>query len=143
MKSLPTLFSLVTCVGLAFAGSGAVAQTWSTPTKLSGKWTAPGSSNGQRLFVNLDPVSGTGELSIAFSEDRCSIRGAPMTMAMLGGRITLKTAAGYASMCVDSMTLEMTPNPGPKGAIGYLGELRLTGSAASRAPVLRGRLTEP
>lgn len=143
MKPLAMPFKLFTLGWLALACAAAYAQTWKTPTKLAGKWITAENRQGNRINVSLDPAAGTGSLSIGFAEERCNIRSAPVTMAMLGGRITLKTVDGYASRCTNELTLEMVPNPGPKGAVGYLGELRLSGSAANRAQILRGRLTEP
>jgi hypothetical protein len=120
-----------------------VAQPTPIPKQLTGRWTTPDSRDGQAVIVELDRASSSGALSLSFADQRCTIRSAPMTLAMLGERITLKLAQGLGNPCVSDMTLELVPNRNSKGEPGYLGELRLTGSAASRAPILRGRLTPP
>jgi hypothetical protein len=119
------------------------AQSTPIPKQLTGRWTTPESRDGQSLIVELDRASSSGTLSLSFADQRCTIRSAPMTLAMLGDRITLKLAQGLGNPCVSDMTLELVPNRNSKGEDGYLGELRLTGSAANRAPILRGRLTPP
>ncbi len=119
------------------------AQTPKIPTKLAGKWATPDSRDGQRVIVAINPARGTGALSLSFADPRCSVREVPMTVALLGGRITLKTIEEISNACVTDMTLEMVPNRDAKGQEGYLGELRLSGPAANRAPILRGRLTPP
>lgn len=143
MKTLTVIFKLAAIGAVALGIGAAHAQTAAMPKALAGKWATQDSRDGQRISVNLDPATGTGQLSLSFIDERCTVRAAPMTMATLGGRITLKTADYFGSKCIESMTLELVPNPGRNGEIGYLGELRLTGSAASRGPVLRGRLTAP
>ncbi|MFM9968991.1 MAG: hypothetical protein ACKVQK_11420 [Burkholderiales bacterium] len=143
MNIATKILNVIAFAAACLACTGAIAQNWPTPKKLTGKWTLAGSNDGHRIVVAMDTTTGTGQVSVTFPEDRCSIRSAPMTMNNQGGRILLKSFSGYASMCVTEMTLEMVPSPGPKGAIGYRGELRLVGSAANRAPILRGQLTEP
>ena len=119
------------------------AQSSNIPTKLAGKWATPDSRDGQRVIVAINPAKSTGSLSLSFADARCNVREAPMTVALLGGRITLKAIEEISNPCVTDMTLEMVPNRDAKGREGYLGELRLSGPAASRAPILRGRLTPP
>lgn len=143
MRSSPIRFILTSLAGIALTCGAAFAQSSNLPKKLSGIVTSGDSRNGQRIFVNLDPAAGSGTLSLAFREDRCTIRNAPMNMTMLGGRITLKSVAGYATLCVTTMSLELVPNPGRDGEIGYRAELTITGSAAGKGPILRGRVTQP
>ena len=143
MRSLPNRLFLASLVGISLTCSVAFAQSGSLPTKLTGVLLPGDSRDGQRIFVNLNPASGSGTLSLVFREERCNIRNAPMTMAMLGGRITLKSAPGYATLCVTNMSLELVPNPGRGGEIGYRAELTVAGTAASKGPILRGRVTEP
>ena len=118
------------------------AQTPGIPSKLGGKWATPDSQNGQLVAVTIDAKQGTGTLSLSFADRRCTVREAPMSLGVLGGRLTLKSE-GYSNPCIEELVLEMVPNPGRDGEVGYLGELRLRGSAANRAPILRGRLTLP
>ena len=94
------------------------------------------------MAVTIDAKQGSGTVSVSFPDARCNVREAPMTLGVLGGRLTLKSE-GQINACVTEMVLEMVPNPGRDGEVGYLGELRLAGTAANRAPILRGRLTLP
>ena len=143
MKSLKVIFQMTAVGAIALSIGAAHAQTAKIPKALAGKWATQDSRDGQRIAVTLDAAAGTGQLSVSFIDERCSVRAAPMTMTTLGGRITLNTVDSFGSRCIEKMTLELVPNPGRDGETGYLGELRLTGSAASRGPILRGRLTAP
>lgn len=140
---LPRIFQALIMAGLVALLPDANAQSAKIPTKLAGKWATPDSRDGQRVEVVLDAARGTATLSLGFADKRCTVRAAPMTLALLGGRITLKLLEELSNPCVTDMTLEMVPNRDTKGQEGYLAELRLTGTAANRAPILRGRLTPP
>lgn len=148
MKHLATKYRGSFVVGvLAAAMAGAVplahAQSGEIPRKLTGKWATPDSRDGQRIVVEIDSAKRTATLSLTFADPRCAVRGLPMSVATLGGRVTLKLIDSEPNPCINDMTLEMVPNRNSKGEDGYLAELRLTGSAANRAPILRGRLTLP
>ncbi len=138
-----TMLQALVLAGLVAILPSAHAQSSKIPTKLTGKWATPDSRDGQRVAVVLNAAQGTGTLSLSFADQRCTVREAPMNLLLLGGRITLKVAAGFSNPCVTDMTLEMVPNRDSKGEEGYLGELSLSGPAANRAPILRGRLTLP
>lgn len=143
MKPMTISLRTVVFSVLATAAAGALAQNAKLPTKLAGTWATPDSRDGQKIALSLEPSSNSAALSLSFAERSCSVRAAPMAMSLLGDRITLKMEEGYLNPCVSDMTLELVPNPGPKGEVIYNGELRLSGSAAKKAPVLRGRLTAP
>ena len=142
-RILQRMLQTLLLAGLVAILPAANAQSSKIPAKLAGKWATPDSRDGQRVGVELNAAQGAGTLSISFADQRCTVRAAPMNMFLLGGRITLKITDGFANPCITDMTLEMVPNRDAKGQEGYLGELRLSGPAARRAPILRGRLTLP
>lgn len=137
------LSALVVISGCLLTSGESFAQSTAIPATLTGRWSLPGSRDTQRVIVNFEAGRRSGTLSLTFADERCSLRSVPVGVALLGDRVTLRPADGFAAPCVTDFALEMVPNRDARGEMGYLGELRLAGSAASRAPILRGRLAAP
>ena len=113
------------------------AQDAAMPARLTGKWSTVDGAANHTISATLDTATSRGTLTVLSNNSECSIREAPVAVAVAANKLLLTVDPTYQNPCRAEVSVELTKK---SGSDEYEGELHQGGRAGVRFPILRVKM---